>query len=106
MQVKFDGKPLEVKGTQPKVGDKASNASLENSQGKMIELNSLMGKITILSVVPDVLTRTCELQTKHFDEVTKDKDYQYITVGRNTVEEFNQWNEDNDLHVMTLTDSR
>lgn len=105
MQVKFDGSPLEVKGTQPKVGDKAPNAELVNSKGETVALNDLFGKVTILSVVPNVLTRTCELQTKHFDEVTSDKDIQYVTIGRNTVEEFNQWNTDNELEVETLTDS-
>lgn len=106
MQVKFDGKPLEVKGTQPKVGDKAPNATLENAQGESIALNTLLGKVTILSVIPNVLTRTCELQTKQFAEVTKDKNLQYITVGRNTVDEFNQWNKENELDVKTFTDSQ
>lgn len=105
MQVKFDGSPLEVKGTQPTVGDKAPNANLVNGKGETVELNDLFGKVTILSVVPNVLTRTCELQTKRFDEVTSDKDIQYVTISRNTVEEFNQWNAENELTVDTLTDS-
>lgn len=105
MQVKFDGTPLEVKGTQPSVGDKAPNAHLVNGKGETVALNDLFGKVTILSVVPNVLTRTCELQTKRFDEVTADKDIQYVTIGRNTVEEFNQWNADNELNVDTLTDT-
>lgn len=105
MQVNFDGSPLEVKGTQPKVGDKAPNANLVNSKGETVALNDLFGKVTILSVVPNVLTRTCELQTKQFDEVTSDKNIEYVTIGRNTVEEFNQWNTDNELEVETLTDS-
>lgn len=105
MQVKFDGSPLEVKGTQPVVGEKAPNATLVNGQGDSVELADLFGKVTILSVIPNVLTRTCELQTKRFDQETSDKDMQYITVGRNTVEEFNQWNTGNELAVATLTDS-
>ena len=104
MQVKFQGSPLEVKGTQPTVGDKAPNAKLVNTKGETVALNDLFGKVTILSVVPNVLTRTCELQTKWFDEVTSDKDIQYITIGRNSVEEFNQWNADNELTVSTLSD--
>ena len=106
MQVKFDGSPLEVKGTQPVVGEKAPNATLVNGQGDSVELADLFGKVTILSVIPNVLTRTCELQTKRFDKETSDKDIQYITVGRNTVDEFNQWNTDNELAVATLTDSK
>lgn len=104
MQVKFQGSPLKVKGTQPTVGDKAPNANLVNTKGETVALNDLFGKVTILSVVPNVLTRTCELQTKRFDEATSDKDIQYITIGRNSVEEFNQWNADNELTVSTLSD--
>lgn len=105
MQVKFDGNPLEVQGVQPKVGEKAPNAKLVNAKGETVELADFLGKVTIISVIPNVLTRTCELQTKRFDEVTSDKDIQYVTVGRNTVEEFNQWNSDNELNVTTLTDA-
>ena len=105
MQVKFDGNPLEVQGVQPKVGEKAPNAKLVNAKGETVELTDFLGKVTIISVIPNVLTRTCELQTKRFDEVTSDKDIQYVTVGRNTVEEFNQWNSDNELNVTTLTDA-
>ena len=82
MQVKFDGNPIEVKGTQAKVGDKAPNATLKNAKGEAVELNSF------------------------FDKVTSDKDYQYVTVGRNTVDEFNQWNKENALSVTTLTDAK
>ena len=105
MQVKFDGNPLEVQGVQPKVGEKAPNAKLVNAKGETVELADFLGKVTIISVIPNVLTRTWELQTKRFDEVTSDKDIQYVTVGRNTVEEFNQWNSDNELNVTTLTDA-
>lgn len=106
MQVKFDGNPIEVKGTQAKVGDKAPNATLKNAKGEAVELNSFFDKVTIVSVIPNVLTRTCELQTQRFDKVTSEKDYQYVTVGRNTVDEFNQWNKENDLSVTTLTDDK
>ena len=105
MQVKFDGNPLEVQGVQPKVGEEAPNAKLVNAKGETVELADFLGKVTIISVIPNVLTRTCELQTKRFDEVTSDKDIQYVTVGRITVEEFNQWNSDNELNVTTLTDA-
>ncbi|WP_240430436.1 peroxiredoxin [Suicoccus acidiformans] len=105
MQVTFKGEPLEVKGTQPVTGDLAPNAALQDSEGNAVQLKDyLNGQVTILSVIPNVLTRTCELQTKAFADETAEKDYQFITVGRNTVEEFNQWNQDNDLNVVTLSD--
>lgn len=105
MKVTFKGEPIEVKGTQPKVGDQAPDATVYNSEGKPVALKDVLAdKVTIVSVIPNVLTRTCELQTKHFADETADKGYQYITVGRNTVEEFNQWNEENELDVDTYTD--
>lgn len=106
MQVTFKGEPKEVQGTQPEVGTKAPNATVTNNKGEKVELSQVIAdKVTILSVVPDVLTRTCELQTKNFAEKTADKGYQYITLGRNTVDEFNNWNKENDLEVDTYTDA-
>lgn len=106
MQVTFKGNPIEVKGTQPEVGQKAPNANVTNSKGEKVSLADIIeGNVTIVSVVPDVLTRTCELQTKRFAEETSNKGYKYITVGRNTVEEFNEWNKENALEVATYTDA-
>ncbi|MBA5730164.1 redoxin domain-containing protein [Aerococcaceae bacterium INB8] len=106
MQVTFKGDPIEVKGIQPSVGDKAPNATVTNNKGDKVELEDVIkGNVTILSVVPDVLTRTCELQTKNFAKKTADKGYKYITLGRNTVEEFNEWNKENNLNVDTYTDA-
>ncbi len=105
MQVTFKGKPIEVSGVQPKVGDKAPGAALLNNQGETVQLTTLFDKLTVLSVVPDVNTQTCNLQTRKFAELSKDKtDWQYFTVSRNTVDEFNQWNHDNDLEAATLSD--
>lgn len=106
MQVTFKGSPIEVQGTQPEVGQKAPNATVLNNKGESVELADVIsGNVTIISVVPNVLTRTCELQTKAFAEKTANKGYKYITVGRNTVDEFNGWNEENNLDVDTYTDA-
>lgn len=105
MQVTFKGEPLEVKGTQPNVGDKAPNATLTARNNDKVELsNFIVDKPVILSVVPDVQTRTCELQTKRFSDELHEQDVLFITVSRNTVEEFNQWNEENELNLVTLSD--
>ena len=106
MQVTFKGNPIEVQGSQPEVGQKVPNATVLNNKGNAVELSDVVdGHVTIISVIPNVLTRTCELQTKAFADKTADKGYKYITVGRNTVEEFNEWNKENQLNVDTYTDS-
>lgn len=107
MKVTFKGEPVEVKGKQPNLGDKAPDAMLTTRAGEEVKLSSYMGeKTVVISVVPDVLTRTCELQTKRFASELDKKDVIYLTVSRNTVEEFNSWNEENDLDLMTLSDTK
>ncbi|SHE74029.1 thiol peroxidase, atypical 2-Cys peroxiredoxin [Atopostipes suicloacalis DSM 15692] len=106
MQVTFKGDPLEVKGTQPIVGERAPDATLTNRQGEEVKLSSFFGnQPVVISVVPDVQTRTCELQTKRFSKELAEKDVVYLTVSRNTVDEFNQWNDENDLDLTTLSDA-
>lgn len=106
MEVTFKGEPLEVKGQQPSLGDKAPDAKLTTRQNEEVKLSSYFGdEIVVLSVVPDVLTRTCELQTKRFSKELAEKNVKYLTISRNTVEEFNNWNDENDLDLTTLSDT-
>lgn len=106
MEVKFKGEPLTVKGKQPNLGDEAPDAKLTTRENDEVSLSSYFGdKTVVLSVVPDVLTRTCELQTKRFAKELDKKDVKYLTISRNTVEEFNNWNEENDLDLTTLSDT-
>lgn len=107
MQVTFKGDPIEVKGTQPSVGDKAPDVLVTARNGDEVNLsNFIEDKPVVLSVVPDVETRTCELQTKSFADKLAEEDVIYLTVSRNTVDEFNNWNEENDLNLVTLSDTK
>ena len=106
MQVTFKGEPLEVKGTQPKVGDKAPDVTVKARNGDDVQLyNFITDKPVVMSVVPDVETRTCELQTKNFADKLAEEDVIYLTVSRNTVDQFNDWNKENDLNLVTLSDT-
>lgn len=105
MEIKVNGEPLVIEGKQVEVGDLAPNATVVNRKGETVQLKDLLAdKVTILSVVPNILTRTCELQTKRLSDETKSGDIQYLTVSRNTPQEFNTWNQENELDVDTLTD--
>lgn len=107
MQVTFKGDPIEFKGTPLSVGDKAPNVTVTTRQGEDVQIVTYFGKQpVVLSVVPDVLTRTCELQTKRFSDELDEKDVVYLTVSRNTVDEFNDWNKENDLDLTTLSDTK
>ena len=106
MQVTFKGEPLEVKGTQPKVGDKAPDVTVKARNGDDVQLyNFITDRPVVVSVVPNVETRTCELQTKNFADKLAEEDVIYLTVSRNTVDQFNDWNKENDLNLVTLSDT-
>lgn len=105
MEVKFKGEAIELVGQPIEVGGKIPNVLLLDKNGEEVELNEVIAEnTTVISVVPDVLTRTCELQTKRFEELSNEKGFNYVTVSKNTVEEFGQWNKDNSLDVPSFTD--
>lgn len=106
MQLTFQGEPIDFKGQPAQVGDSVPEAKLVNLAGEDVLLSEVLGgQVTIISVVPNVETRTCELQTQNFDQLTQDKGVQFITVSRNSVEEFTRWNQDHDLSVASYSDA-
>ena len=58
--------PYELKGELPTVGEKAPHFSLECIHGEIKTPESFAGKVTLISVVPDINTRVCDIQTKAF----------------------------------------
>ena len=69
-------------GEQPKVGTKAPVFSLKNLNNQEINLADYKGKTVLISVVPDIDTRVCSLQTKRFNqEAAKLDGVQIITIS-------------------------
>ena len=53
MQVTFKGEPLEVKGTQPKVGDKAPDVTVKARNGDDVQLyNFITDKPVVVRRTP------------------------------------------------------
>lgn len=92
MKVTIKGEELEVVGTQPKVGDQAPSFSLPNLNGELVHLSDFVGKAVLVSVVPDIDTSVCAIQTKHFNqEAAKVPAAKLITISNNTKEEQAKW---------------
>ncbi|HAP5721435.1 TPA: thiol peroxidase [Enterococcus faecalis] len=92
MNVTRKGHVLELTGEQPKVGTKAPVFSLKNLNNQEINLADYKGKTVLISVVPDIDTRVCSLQTKRLNqEAAKLDGVQIITISNNTVEEQANW---------------
>jgi thiol peroxidase len=67
--VTFKGNPLTLLGEALKVGDPAPDFDLVRFEGGMnhIHKSDLLGKPTIISVVPSLDTPVCQVQTKTFN---------------------------------------
>jgi thiol peroxidase len=68
--VTFKGTPLTLAGEEVKVGSAAPDFSLAYFEGGMkhVGKGDLLGKPTIISVVPSLDTPVCQVQTKTFNK--------------------------------------
>lgn len=68
--IKFKGNPMTLLGNELKVGSPAPDFTVHYFEGglKTITKQDLLGKATILSVVPSVDTGVCAIQTKRFNK--------------------------------------
>lgn len=67
-QVKFGGNPINLEGTEIKVGDKAPMFEGVGIDLKPVRLADFGDKVKIISVFPSIDTGVCSLQTKRFNE--------------------------------------
>ncbi|HTN76603.1 MAG TPA: thiol peroxidase, partial [Pirellulaceae bacterium] len=68
--VTFKGNPMTLVGEAVKVGQPAPDFTLHYFEGglKTVTPADLLGKPTLISVVPSLDTGTCQIQTKKFNE--------------------------------------
>ncbi|MDX1411275.1 MAG: redoxin domain-containing protein [Nitrospirales bacterium] len=89
-------------------GDPLLNARVVGTEGNPIELNSLKGRVKILSMVPQLNTPVCDDQTHRFSEKNEGLD-QYldiVTISTNTAQDQAQFAEKANIHNLTfLSDS-
>ncbi|MGX7197045.1 thiol peroxidase [Enterococcus olivae] len=92
MNITRKGEEMEVPGTQLKVGDKAAAFALKDLNDHTHTLADFAGKPTILSIVPDIDTRVCAIQTKRFNiEASKIEEVNFATISNNTKAEQAAW---------------
>ncbi|RKD33489.1 thiol peroxidase [Thermohalobacter berrensis] len=80
--ITMNGNPLTLVGKEIKVGDKASDFKALTKDLKPFGLGDMEGKIKLISVVPSIDTKVCDLQTMRFnEEASKLKDTVVITIS-------------------------
>ena len=81
-QCTLKGNPLELEGTELKVGDTAPDATLKKSLVDDYKLSEGAGKARVYSVVPSVDTPVCAEQTRRFNkEVANLNNVDFFTIS-------------------------
>jgi len=107
--VKFKGNPVNLAGSEVKVGDKAPDFECVNSGLEVVNLGKTPAKARLFSVVPSLDTPVCHQQTKKFDEAIagmKDKVAAY-TISLDLPFAQKRWcGAENVVNMQTLSDVR
>jgi thiol peroxidase len=79
-QVTLGGKPIEVAGTFPSVGQQAAPFSLVGKGLADVKLSDFAGKRKVLNIVPSLDTPTCATSTRKFNEAAGKLDNTVVIV--------------------------
>lgn len=104
MQITRGELVINLLGEQKAAGDKFVDAVLINTDGEEVKLSDQLDGVTIISVIPDITTRTCEKQTIYLTKDARRNDYKLITISTNTPEQVKEWSQKHNLEVTALSD--
>ncbi len=80
--VKFDGRPVTLKGKMIKQGSHSKNFVAVGTDLKPVKLSDFQNKVRVISSVPSVDTGVCAKQTRRFNlEASKLPDIQILTIS-------------------------
>lgn len=87
-----------------KVGVRLPDASLTGSKGTAVRLTDTVGRVRLISVVPQLNTPVCDEQTHHFSEQNGglDRMVDIVTVSTNTADDQSQFAAKADIRNVTF----
>nr|WP_210726813.1 thiol peroxidase [Pediococcus argentinicus] len=92
VEVLLGGETVELVGNPPEVGEHLPKFKLFDADGQKIKTRDLLGKTTLISIVPDLNTPVCSVQTKKFNQKADDfPDVRFITVSNNLPQDQANW---------------
>ncbi|EJN56499.1 thiol peroxidase [Loigolactobacillus coryniformis] len=92
MNVTMHGDPLTTVGEAPEVGTQLPDFKLSNKDGKTLTTDDFQDQTTLISVIPNINTSVCSVQTKHFNaDADKVPNIRFVTVSTNTTAEQADW---------------
>lgn len=103
MKVTFKGKEVKLIGIPPEVGDSMPNFTVLNKDKHKVTKDNLLGKVSLISVVPDINTPVCSIQTKTFNQtVDQFPNVNFLTISTNTIQDQQNWCAAEDVKNMQL----
>lgn len=103
MKFTIHNSPQSTVGTPPALGETFPDFSVLDENNRPTHLLDLIGQPTVISVVPDINTRVCDLQTKRFNETVSQFDHiNFYTISTNSVAEQKKWCAAKDVAAMKL----
>ncbi len=107
-QVTLKGNPVQLAGTELKVGDKAPEFTLQSTALEDVTLGSSAGKTRIIATIPSLDTSVCHMETKRFnDEAAKLSDVAILVVSTDLPFGQKRWCGAEEVEkVQTLSDHR
>ena len=105
MQITKRGEAFSLVKEPLRVGDQAADFELKDLKDKVFRLTQLLDKPLIISVVPDINTSVCSVQTRKFNEMMSDfEEANFVTVSNNTKEQQASWCAAEGLNLVMLHD--
>jgi thiol peroxidase len=103
------GNPMTLQGNEIKVGDKAPDFEVINTDSKAVHLSAFKGKIVVIASVPSLDTAVCDAETRRFNlEAEKlSDDVQILTISMDLPAAQKRWcGAAGVKRVQTLSDHR
>ncbi|MGF2383670.1 thiol peroxidase [Lentilactobacillus otakiensis] len=92
MKITINGKEESMFGDPPEVGEQLPKFKLEDADGNKVKTADIIGRITLISTVPDIDTPVCSVETRKFNqEADKFPDVRFLTISNNTIEQQKNW---------------
>ena len=104
MQIKRDKQIINIVGEVLKVGDTLADVELVDRQHQPVNLFNFIDGLTVISIVPDINTKTCDIQTNQFASLAKEKNYPIITISTNSPDDIQHWCQASNVDMVYLSD--
>lgn len=104
MQIKRGDQVINLVGNPIDVGDDLPMVGLIDRDKQTVSLKDYINGLTVISIVPDINTKTCDIQTNRFAALAKEKDYPILTVSTNDPEDIVNWCQANNVDMVYLSD--